>query len=311
MQFPDLSTLTPAEVLDMFEQHQLARGLAHTTVRNRSSVIRTFQQICEHPATGNVFHVRRFLARDDITQGSRRTYRGVLAAFFEFLVTEGLRDDDPMERVPTISVRRGKPRPFTTEQIDAMLAAGTYRKTRAMILLGYYQGFRVSQIAAVRGDDIDLMTNTIHTVSKGGKEGWLPLHTTVRELALDMPSTGFWFPARHGGDGCIQSSSVTDLVRKAKNRAGIVNPKLTAHSLRHGFATDLVEEGLDIRVVQELMMHESLSTTQIYTGVSERRKQNGIQMLPPREVPTRSGRRNARRSSAPQPPPGTPDTLAA
>jgi integrase/recombinase XerD len=310
MQFPDLSTINPSEVLEQFEHYQLAQGLARSTVENRASVIRALGHMTEHPATASVFTLRRFLAREDLTQGSRRTYRGVLAAFFSFLQEEGLRDDNPVDRVPTISVRRGRPRPFTMEQIDAMLDAGAYRRTRAMILLGYYQGFRVSQIARTRGDDIDLLTNTIHTIGKGGKEGWLPLHTTVRDLAQDMPPTDYWFPARGTRRGHIQPASVTDLVRKAKDRAGIVNPKLTAHSLRHGFATDLVEEGLDVRVVQELMMHESLSTTQIYTGVSERRKQNGIQLLPTREIPRRSGRRNARRTAAPQPPPGV-DQIAA
>lgn len=83
---------------------------------------------------------------------------------------------------------------------------------------------------------------------------------------------------------------MTDLVRKAKLRAGINDERLTAHSLRHSFGTELVEAGVDIRVVQELMLHEDLSTTQIYTAVSERLKQAGIAELKPRPMPAHSGR---------------------
>ena len=70
----------------------------------------------------------------------------------------------------------------------------------------------------------------------------------------------------------------------------VTDPKLTPHSLRHSFGTDLVEAGVDIRVVQELMMHEDLTTTQIYTGVSSRRKREGIELLQRRAIPSTSGR---------------------
>ena len=160
-----------------------------------------------------------------------------------------------------------------------------------MILIGCYQGFRVSQIAAVHGHDIDLLSNTIRTIGKGGEEGLLPLHPVIAELSASMPSGSWWFPARHDMPGHIKGSGVTNLVSRAKKRAGIHDPRLTAHSLRHSFGSDLVENDVDIRVVQELMMHKSLSTTQIYTGVSRRKKQAGILALPVREIPARSGRR--------------------
>lgn len=107
---------------------------------------------------------------------------------------------------------------------------------------------------------------------------------------MTMPADGYWFPARDGSGGHVRSTSVTDLITKAKVRAGITDPKLTPHSLRHAFGTDLVEQGVDIRVVQELLVHENLSTTQIYTGVSEGRKSAGIATLETRSVPERSGR---------------------
>lgn len=280
-----------AQALAMFTDYQRAQNLAATTIRNRQSILSTFARKTGMLLECDVFTMRRYIGRDDdVTAGTRRTERGALTAFYTFLQDEGLRDDNPASKLPVVRVPKGRPRPFTAEQIDAMLNSGAYAKTRAMILVGYYQGFRVGSIARVHGHDIDRAGGTIRTVVKGSKETRLPLHLVVAELSLTMPPDGWWFPARDGRGGHVRSSSVTDLITKAKLRAGILDPKLTPHSLRHSFGTDLVEQGVDIRVVQELLTHENLSTTQIYTGVSERLKQDGISTLAARAVPERSGR---------------------
>lgn len=285
MQFQD------QQALEMFIDYQRAQNLAVTTIRNRRSILTTFARRTGMLVECDVFTLRRYVGRDDaVSAGTRRTERGALTAFYTFLQDEGIREDNPAAKMPVVRVPKGQPRPFSAEQIDAMLASGAYAKTRAMILLGYYQGFRVSSIARVHGHDIDIEGRTIATLVKGGKERRLPLHDVIAELALSMPRDGYWFPARGGASGHIRPSSVTDLITKAKVRAGITDPKLTPHSLRHAFGTDLVEQGVDIRVVQELLVHEHLSTTQIYTAVSERRKQDGIRTLMPRELPARSGR---------------------
>lgn len=284
--------------LNYFADFQRAAGKAETTIRNRASFVRTFATRVGKPYDVVVLaDLRQHLGRPGITAGTRRTERGALVAFFRFLLEDELRGDDPTVRLAPVSAPKGTPRPFTHEQVDAMLESGAYRKTRAMILLGYYQGFRVSQIGAVHGGDIDELTNTIRTVGKGNKERRLPLHSVVADLAREMPADDWWFPARGTRTGHVRGASVTDLITKAKIRAGITDPKLTPHSLRHAFGTDLVEAEVDIRVVQELMMHESLATTQIYTGVSERRKRAGVDALPSRVVPIRSGRTPARRAA--------------
>ncbi|OJU39788.1 MAG: hypothetical protein BGN97_00140 [Microbacterium sp. 69-10] len=213
-----------------------------------------------------------------------------MRTFYAFLVTEELREDDPTTRLPRIHVPRKEARPFSPEQIEAMLTSGAYKRTRAMILLGYRQGFRVSQIARVHAHDIDVQAMRINTIGKGGKARRLPLHPVIAELADSMPQDTWWFPARNDPSRPMRSQSVTDLITKAKIRAGILDPLLTPHSLRHSFGTELVENGVDIRVVQELMTHEDLSTTQIYTRVSDRLKTAGIAALSPVPIPAHSGR---------------------
>ncbi len=282
------------QVIADFADYQRAKGLADTTVRNRGSILRSLQRACGKSYLEiSLPDLRRHIGRENIAAGSRRTERGAFIAFFQFLLEDGYRADDPSVKLAPISAPKGEPRPFTAAQIDAMINSGAYRKTRAMILIGYYQGFRVSSIARVHGTDIDLLADTIRTVGKGGKVRTLPLHPVVRELAMTMPRNDWWFRARGGRPGHMKPASVTNLITLAKKRAGIIDPSLTPHSLRHAFGTDLVEADVDIRVIQDLMMHESLSTTQIYTGVSEKKKRQGIVALVPRELTEHSGRKTA------------------
>jgi len=282
------------DALDLFIAEQRGRGLAETTIRNRVSILTYLEVSAGRPLLDlSVYELRIYLGRKGIKDSSRRTIRAAMTAFYGFAYEEGFRLDNPTDRLAPVRVPKGKPRPFTFEQISRMVDGGAYRRTRAMILIGFYQGFRVSQIAAVHGRDLDLPSMTIRTLGKGGKEGVLPLHPIIAELAPTMPADDWWFPARGGRTGHVQPGSVTELITEAKIRAGILDPTLTPHSLRHSFGTELVEAGLDTRVVQVLMMHEDLSSTQIYTGVSRRRLDAGITLLPVRDIPQRSGRRAA------------------
>ncbi len=277
--------------LAAFACEQRAKGLAVTTVRNRQSILQTLHRHAGRPLLElQVMDLRASLGREGIKVATRRVERSAMIAFYTFAQEEGLRAENPAIRLAPVMAPKGEPRPFSREQIDATLNSGAYTRTRAMILLGYYQGFRVSSIARVHGHDIDLDEATIRTIGKGGKARVLPLHPMIAELALSMPPDSWWFPARKDPNRHMNASSATNLITLAKKRAGIRDPRLTPHSLRHSFATDMVEAGVDINVIQKLMMHESLATTQIYAGVSEHMKREGIRTLQRRAVIAHSGR---------------------
>src|SRR5690606_4346278 len=110
------------------------------------------------------------------------------------------------------------------------------------------------------------------------------------------PTSGWWFPSPYpnrefpDGGGHILMKSASDAVAHAIRRAGITDPRLTGHSLRHLFATQLLREGVPIRVVQEALGHASLATTQLYTEVTEDELQEGVDRLPPIPIRVRSGR---------------------
>lgn len=286
------------DALDMFAEYQRSKGLSANYIRNQRSHLTMLARDAGTLVDCDVFSLRRRIGRPGVKKATTRTERAAFVAFFTFLHEDGFRADNPSLRLPIISVPRARPRPFTSEQIDAMLACGPYFRTRAMIIVGYHQGFRVSSIARVHGHDIDLEANTIHTIVKGGKECLLPLHPATAELALEMPRDDWWFPSPKGGH--VRPSTVSENITRAKQKAGILDPTLTPHSLRHSFGTDLVEAGVDIRVVQELMTHEDLSTTQIYTRVSERLKRDGIVQLDSHRMPAKSGRPPVGRHAQPR-----------
>jgi len=283
--------MTHNDTLTAFAAYQRSTGLAATTIYNRQCILHHLQNSIGRPLLElTTADLREHLGRDGVKLGTRRTERSAMIAFYTYALDDGLIDDDPSRRLAHIRAPRGTARPFTREQIDTMLTSGAYHRTRVMILLGYYQGFRVSSIAAVHGHDVDIAGGTIRSVVKGSKPLVFPLHPVIATVAETMPTDGYWFPARGGRTGHIHPGSVTDAIHDAKLRAGIHEPELTAHSLRHSFGTDLVDAGVDIRVIAELMGHESVATTQIYTAVSAERKREGLHRLESGAVPLQSGR---------------------
>lgn len=282
-----------ADLLEAFADYQRSANLAVRTIRTRASILRGLAARQETSLlAATVFALRRDVGRDGIAPSSRETTRAAFRAFYGFLHGEGIRPDNPALRLPVVKVPPHRPRPYTAEQIDALLSTGAYRRTRVMILLAAYQGLRTSEIARVHAEDLNLEAGTIKVLGKGGRTDYLPLHPMIRDVASSM-GAGWWFPARKGLAGHISGQAVSTLLTHARDRAGITDRALTGHSLRHSFATELVRRGANIRAVQELMRHSSLQTTQRYTQVLDDDRRAALAVLPARKVPTRSGRRAA------------------
>jgi site-specific recombinase XerD len=154
-------------------------------------------------------------------------------------------------------------------------------------------GLRAHEIAKVQARDLDTNTMMLKVLGKGGKERDIPIHPVLAAEIPLMPADGYWFPARGGRPGHIHWRSVSNLMTKAKQRAGIADPRLTGHSLRHSFGTQLVRNGTDLRTAQVMLGHSSLATTEIYVQVDEDRLTQASASLPLPAIPTQSGRRRA------------------
>lgn len=184
-------------------------------------------------------------------------------------------DGAPVPRRPKYA-----PRPVENMQLTRILEKANRRRTRAMILLAALAGLRVHEIAKLRGDDFDLERCTLTVIGKGNKRAVIPLHPVLVELASTMPTTGLWFSSYQDPEKPITGKAVGKAISDCMTRAGVAG---TAHQLRHWYGTALLEKGADLRTVQELMRHESLATTQIYTRVTSERRRAAINNL---ELPT-------------------------
>lgn len=267
MQSPDLIA---------WQASMRAEGLAQRTVADRPTVIARAAAAmgCDVLAMTEDSIVEWIASC--ATPGTRATYFGALRAWHAWLLRTDRRTDDPTARLRTPRVPRRLPRPVATAHLEALLASRMHKRTRVMIHLAAFQALRVHEVAKVRGEDVDVMGGTLRVIGKGGVEAHLPLHPTVRADARRMPRQGWWFPALEG-DGPIRRDSVSSIISEAMGRVGVPG---TAHQLRHWYATTLLEEGVDVRVVQELMRHASLATTAIYTRVSDRQRVDAVARLP-------------------------------
>jgi len=203
--------------------------------------------------------------------------------FHRFAVREGLASDDPAARVKPPTPPRRLPKAITVEQVEALLVAAGARgnelslRDRALLEVLYGTGARISEAVGLDVDDVDLVAGSVRLRGKGGKDRIVPLGRYARE-ALDaylvrgrptLASAGRGIAAvflnRNGGR--LSRQSAWTVLRASATRAGLT-VEVSPHTLRHSFATHLLDGGADVRVVQELLGHASVATTQIYTLVT-------------------------------------------
>jgi integrase/recombinase XerD len=195
---------------------------------------------------------------------TRGTYHNHLVSLYKYLTEIGLLEVDPMARIRRPPSPKPRPKPLSDEQLVRVLATPT-GSLRAWLLLASKAGLRLHEVAKVRGEDVDDFGLTV--CGKGGKTERLPMHPLLRELAGQYPTRGHWFPSPWGGRDHISSSTVYLRVTQHFRACEITEGGI--HRLRHTYGTQLVRAGTPINVVQSLMRHSNLNTTQLYLGVDE------------------------------------------
>lgn len=201
--------------------------------------------------------------------------------YHRFLVREGLAAEDPTSHLEAPRPWRRLPGVLSSEEVSRLLAAGettTPRglRDRAMLELMYASGLRVSELVGLRLADLDLTVGIVRVLGKGDKERLVPLGEVAAEslrayLTRGRPelerrrASPHLFLGRHGR--CLTRQTFWQLMKRQAAAAGITK-RVTPHSLRHSFATHLVERGADLRSVQLMLGHADISTTQIYTHLS-------------------------------------------
>lgn len=204
--------------------------------------------------------------------------------FFQWLVREGLRSDDPT--LPLLAAKRSRPLPFslTEQQVQDLLAAPDVNtdlglRDRAMLELLYATGLRVSELVGLKVFDISKNDHVLRTLGKGSKERLVPFGEYAADrLAQYLASARGQILAGRSSDdlfvtargGAMSRVAFWQLIRKYALQAGI-SQHLSPHTLRHAFATHLLNHGADLRAVQMLLGHADISTTTIYTHIARER----------------------------------------
>ena len=233
------------------------------------------------------FLVRRGGERTSV---ARRT--ATLRGFFAFLARRGLVTTNPAAGLSAPKPHKKLPELVIREQLDELLDADwgddpVALRDRAICELLYGAGIRVSELCSLDLDDLDDVAGVIHVLGKGSKERIVPLHATAFASLAAWRSTGRAALATTSSPGAAvffnrrgKRLTPRDVRRVLTARVG--KGHIHTHALRHTYATHLLEGGADLRVVQELLGHESLTTTQIYTHVSKSRLQNVHRATHPR-----------------------------
>lgn len=205
--------------------------------------------------------VKAFLAHMLADKKSAATVQLARSALL-FYLNQVLEKDITGVKSPKIAKKL--PVYLTQQEVHDLIHAASTQQTRLMIQLLYAAGLRVSELVALRYEDIHDNTLTVRS-GKGQKDR---ITILPEFLAKQLHGEGYIF-----GDGTMTTRNVQQLIREAARKAKI-RKNVTPHVLRHSFATHLLEQGTDIRVIQELLGHSNLQTTQIYTHVSSETLRN-------------------------------------
>ncbi len=236
-----------------------------------------------------------WLAGRDLAASSRARHLAALRAFFRFLRLENRIPDDPTEFLESPRGWKRLPRPLSGEEVGRLLAQPDPRTrlgARDALLLGllYDCGLRVSELAALRLEQLDLEAWLIRVRGKGGRERLVPFGEEARQAILRYlegarpgtrraASSPHLFPGARGGH--LTRQRAWQIVKQHLRGAG-VSRAVSPHTLRHSFATHLLDNGADLRSVQLLLGHADISTTQIYTHLSQQRLRRVHEKFHPR-----------------------------
>lgn len=245
------------------------------------------------------FHILNHLKELQESGKSARTasrHISSIRSFHQFLLREKRCSNDPTVHLELPKIEQKLPKILSIEEIDRLLqvpntqkAAG--RRDRAMLELLYATGMRISECIALNREDIHLTMGFVRVFGKGGKERIIPLgRTAIEACTIYLNQTrGLLEDAKFRNEALflnqrgkrLTRQGVWKLLKGYALKSGI-QQEITPHILRHSFATHLIENGADLRAVQELLGHADISTTQIYTHVSKARLSDVYNQFHPR-----------------------------
>ena len=280
----------PFQVKDFINYLSVERGLAQNSLLAYESDLKKYVQFLNSKRIKDFGDVTRNIITDFLFYEKKRKQeassiaRGLVAIklLHRFLLKEGVLKEDITDVLELPKLWKRLPSFLTIKEMETMLAAPNRRnalgiRDRAILELLYATGIRVSELATLKLQDVNLESGFLKCFGKGGKERIVPLGRAAHE-AIDRylkrvrsakngrRSNKLFLGLRRSGEH-LTRQAVWQIIRRYAKQVRI-KKKITPHTFRHSFATHLLERGADLRVVQELLGHADISTTQIYTHVS-------------------------------------------
>ena len=281
------------------------RGLAQNTIesynRDLTSYIKFLQKNLQITDINKVTRadIMKFLSFLKNSGKSSRTIARHIASirsFHHFLIRDRITDHDPTELIETPQTEMKLPKVLSTGEVETLLNAPDLStvlgiRDKAMLELMYATGMRVSELIRLNLNDIHLQLGFVRCFGKGNKERIIPVgkHATEAlenylmkarpQLLKQRKNTEALFLNHHGKR--LSRQGFWKIVKQLAQKAGI-HKELTPHTLRHSFATHLLENGANLRSVQEMLGHADISTTQIYTHVTKTRLKDVYKRFHPR-----------------------------
>lgn len=227
----------------------------------------------------------------ETTTLSKRSQAHVLSSlhsFYKWMIMEGEMTDNPSDAIEAPKLGKYLPAVLSVEEVDRLIAAVDLdsafgKRDRAMLETLYGLGLRVSELVSLRISSIWTEQGFVSVIGKGDKQRLVPLggmardairdYLEVRGPAADRESSDILFLNRFGR--ALTRVAVFKMIKAYAMRAGI-SKEISPHTLRHSFATHLIENGADLRAVQEMLGHESILTTEIYTHIDSSTWQRNI-----------------------------------
>ena len=268
-------------VADYISYLRIERAMSPNTVSSYSSdVEKFFLAVGKAPSAVTTDDLRDYVSsRRDLSKRSLARTLSSLRSFFDYLVMEGERKDNPCDAVDLPKLGRYLPSVLSVGEVEAILdsvdlTSWQGRRDRAILEVLYGCGLRVSDAASLRISCLFLDEGFVRVVGKGDKERLVPIGEAavdaVRDYLGQRPSAAvseyddILFLSRLGKP--LSRVSMFNIVKRQAILAGI-HKEISPHTFRHSFATHLIENGADLRVVQEMLGHENILTTEIYTHV--------------------------------------------
>ncbi|MEK4668311.1 site-specific tyrosine recombinase XerD [Niallia sp. FSL R7-0271] len=244
-------------------------------------------------------HIVRFLGfLKDNGKSSKTIARHIasIRAFHQFLFRDRVTEEDPTVHIESPQGERSLPKVLSMKEVEALLEFPNKldhfgKRDKAMLELLYATGIRVSELIQLNMDDVHLMMGFVRCIGKGNKERIIPIGGAATRALTEYLEEGrpAFISKKEVGDALFLNHHGRRLSRqgfwkilKRLGKEAEINKEITPHTLRHSFATHLLENGADLRAVQEMLGHADISTTQIYTHVTKTRLKDVYSQYHPR-----------------------------